>query len=99
MICAPGCAVQTDRPVWRFPAAAPIRRLAAAGRLLGDLDRVYEEYGWTPLDRIPWVTEIRSQVEAAGAGMSAPTTDSVGIAREVVEVLVEIARGEPASVG
>jgi hypothetical protein len=45
------------------------------------------------------VTEIRSQVEAAGADMSAPPTDSVEIAREVIEVLAEIARDEQASVG
>lgn len=76
-----------------FPALLRFDRLATAGRLLGHLDRIFAAYGWTTLEeRIPWVTDIRSRLGAAGVDTSAPKTQSAEIAKEVVEVLLEIAR-------
>lgn len=87
-----------------FPTLLRFSRLDTAGRLLGHLDRIYEEYGWTELEeRIPWVANIRSRLLASGIDIAGPARESTEIAREVIEVMLDIARestdGREMSVG
>lgn len=76
-----------------FPTLLRFGSLDTAGRLLGHLDRIYDEYGWTTLDeRIPWVSEIRSRLTAAGVDTAPPGKTSAEIGRDVIDALLEIAR-------
>lgn len=62
-------------------------------RLLAHLDRVYYDYGWLPLDeRIPVVTEFRKEAAATTEGVDCSPLPSVEIAREISEVLLDVAR-------
>ncbi|HSJ36032.1 MAG TPA: BTAD domain-containing putative transcriptional regulator [Acidimicrobiia bacterium] len=78
-----------------FPMLLRFGRYAAAGRLLGHLDRVYEEYGWTQIDeRIPYVVEIRSRLAAEDIEPRAPGVAPAELAQEILSVMQEVARQE-----
>jgi len=69
------------------------QRWQAAATLLGHLDRMYDEYGWTPLDqREASVAGIRATLAAEGVTVFTPRTNSAALGRDIVAEMAAVAR-------
>lgn len=81
-----------------FPALIRTARWQTAARLLAHLDRMYDDYGWTPLDdRLPMTAEFRTAI-TENLVRSRLTVDetpvsSAAMAAELVDELAAIAAG------
>ncbi|MGH8911604.1 MAG: ATP-binding protein, partial [Acidimicrobiia bacterium] len=81
-----------------IPVLIKTRRWRVAGRLLAHLDRIYEEYGWTPLEeRLPVTADFRSKVETGltdeRLSVAFDPVSSMTMAADLTGELAEIAHG------
>lgn len=75
-----------------FPALIADRRWVMAARLFDHLDRIYDQYGWIPIDdRLPAAAEFRAAIreglESSNSGHDAVPVSSAEMAAELIETL------------
>lgn len=78
-----------------LPTLIAERRWVMASQLLAHCDRIFDEYGWLPVDsRIPAAAEYRATIDKAleGRSIEHPSVASAEIADELTAVLSEISR-------